>query len=199
MITAIDWGPVGVWAGAIATALAVTVALLSSLGLFSRYHRARLRVTFEPSQPWCRFVELPDGSTALWARIGVENVGGTTARGCVGRLIGLSTDGAVRTDVDPLQLRWAGVPRSMSFDPVDIRPGQREFLNVLFLRDGSSRWTIDTFTADDFQPGFDTELDADHRHVMQIALYADNADTITCDQPVDAGAQRLFPPERRSG
>jgi hypothetical protein len=72
MIASIDWGPVGVWAGAIATALAVTVALLSSLGLFSRYHRARLRMTFEPTQPWCRFVGLPDGSTALWVRVGVE-------------------------------------------------------------------------------------------------------------------------------
>jgi hypothetical protein len=196
MTTAIDWGPVGVWAGAIATALAVIVALLSSLGLFGRYRRARLRMTFEPTQPWCRFVELPDGSTALWARVGVENVGGTTARGCIGRLIGLSTDGVVRTDVDPLQLRWAGMPRSMSFDPVDIRPGQREFLNVLFLRDGAPRWAIETFTADDFQPGFDTELDVDHPHVLQIALYADNADTITRDQRVDAGAQRLFPRER---
>src|SRR5262249_7961854 len=196
MMVAIEWGPVGVWAGAIATALAVIVALLSSLGLFGRYHRARLRMTFEPNQPWCRFVELPDGSTALWARVGVENVGGTTARGCIGRLIGLSTDGVARTDVDPLQLRWAGMPRSMSFDPVDRRPGQREFLNVLFLRDGSPRWAIETFTADDFQPGFDTELDVDSPHVLQIALYADNADTITRDQRVDAGAEHLFPRER---
>jgi hypothetical protein len=84
----------------------------------------------------------------------------------------------------------------VSFDPVDIRPGQREFLNVLFLRDGSPRWVIETFMADDFQPGFDTELDLDHPHVVQIALYADNADTITRDQPVDAGAQHLFPWER---
>jgi len=196
MITAIEWGPVGVWAGAIATALAVIVALLSSLGLFSRYRRARLRITFEPAQPWCRYVEQPDGSTALWARVGVENVGGTTARGCIGRLIGLSTNGVVRTDVDPLQLRWAGVPRSMSFDPVDIRPGQREFLNVLFRRDGSPRWAIVTFTADDFQPGFETELDVDQPHVLQIALYADNADTVIRDQPVDAGTQRLSPRQR---
>jgi hypothetical protein len=199
VITAIDWGPVGVWAGAIATALAVIVALVSSLGLFGRYHRARLRITFEPAQPWCRFVQQPDGSMALWARVGVENVGGSTARGCIGRLIGLSTDGVVRTDVDPLQLRWAGVPRSMSFEPVDIRPGQREFLNVLFLVDGSSRWTIDTFSSEDFQPGFDTELDVDHPHVVQIALYADNADTITHNQPLDPGAQQLFQHDTGSG
>ena len=55
---------------------------------------------------------------------------------------------------------------------------------------------IETFTADDFQPGFNTELDVHHPHVVQIALYADNADTITRDQPVDAGAQHLFPRER---
>jgi hypothetical protein len=84
----------------------------------------------------------------------------------------------------------------VSFDPVDIRPGQREFLNVLLLPDGSPRWAIETFIADDSQPGFDTELDADHPHVVQTALYADNADTITRDRSVDAGARHLFPRDR---
>jgi len=49
-------------------------------------------------------------------------------------LPGSTTDGRARTDLDPVQLRWAGVPRSRAFDAIDIRPGQREFLNVLVLR-----------------------------------------------------------------
>jgi hypothetical protein len=133
----------------------------------------------------------------LWARVGVENIGGSTARGCIGRLIALSTDGIARTDVDPLQLRWAGVPGSMSFNPIDIRPGQRDFLNVLFLRKGSSRWEIDTFTADDFQPGFNTKLVVDHGHVVEVALFADNADTVTRSLPVEIDAQWVFARTKR--
>jgi hypothetical protein len=145
-VLAVDWGPVGVWAGAIATAFAVIVALLSSLGLFNRYRRARLVITFEPTQPWCRLVELPNGGT----------------------------------DVDPVQPRWAGVPRSISFEPIDIRPGQREYPNVLF------------------QPGFTTQLDINQPHRVRIALFADNTDTIERELPVDVDADRSFDHATRS-
>jgi hypothetical protein len=170
---------VAVWASAIATVLVVLVALLTSLGAFGRLRAPRLRVTFEPIEPWCRTVDYPPDNEVLWVRVGVENVGPTTARGCIGRLTGLRTDNVTRTDIDPIQLRWAGVPRSISFNPVDLRQGQREFLNVLFQRQTSSRWTIDTFVADDFSPGFSTELDANQRHVVDVTLFADNARTTT--------------------
>jgi hypothetical protein len=67
----------------------------------------------------------------------------------------------------------------MSFDPVDLRPGQREYLNVMYQRAASPRWTIDTFAADDFDPGFSTELDATQQHVVHVTMFADNAATIT--------------------
>jgi hypothetical protein len=191
---AIEWGPAAVWASAVATVLAVLVALLSSLGAFGRFRAPRLRVTFEPIAPWCRTVAQAPDKEILWVRIGVENAGSTTARGCLGRLTGLRSDDVTRTDIDPIQLRWAGVPRSMSFDPVDLRQGQREFLNVLFRRTASSGWTIDTFVADDFSPGFSTELDANQKHVVNVTLFADNARTITRSLEID---DTLRSPQRR--
>ena len=103
---------------------------------------------------------------------------GRSARGCIGRLIGLTTDGVRRRDVDPLQLRWAGLPLSRSFEPIDLRRDQREYLNVLLLCAGT-RWRIVTFEDEDFDPGFDVELTPDHEHVLQIAVFADNAVTQT--------------------
>ena len=84
----------------------------------------------------------------------------------------------MRTDVDPVQLRWAGVPRSRSFEPVDIRRGQREFLNVVYLVEGR-RWRIDTYAEPDFHPGFTTDLPSDSEHVVDVAVFADNAATGT--------------------
>jgi hypothetical protein len=120
-------------------------------------------------------------------RVGVENVGRQPARGCVGRLTGIVTDGVPRADIDPIQLRWAGMPRSRSFDPIDIRRGQREFLNVLSLRKGS-RWQIVTFEDPDFDPGFTTEIAADRSHLLELAVFADNADTATRSLAVKVGA-----------
>jgi hypothetical protein len=75
-----------------------------------------------------------------------------SARGCVGRLINVTTEVEVQADVDPVQLRWAGLPRSRAFDSVDLRREQREYLNVLYLRDGDA-WRLVTFEDPDFDQG----------------------------------------------
>jgi len=186
-VKAVDWGPVGVWVGATATFLAALVALLASVRGFDRFRSARLRVTFQQQEPWCRRGDRSDGGHVLWVRVGVENVGRQPARGCVGRMIGVSTDGVRRADIDPIQLRWAGVPRSRSFDAVDIRRGQREFVNVLCLRERSV-WQIVTFEDDDFDPGFTTELAGDQHHVLQLAVFADNAEGVASALAVDVVA-----------
>lgn len=56
--------------------------------------------------------------------------------------------------------------------------GQCEYLNVLCLLDGS-RWHLVTFEDPDFDPGFATELPASVCHVLQIAVFADNFNTLT--------------------
>jgi hypothetical protein len=42
------------WAGAIATFLAASVALLVAAGVFDSLRGPRLRLTFERAEPWCR-------------------------------------------------------------------------------------------------------------------------------------------------
>jgi hypothetical protein len=105
----------------------------------------------------------------------VANVGRSLAHGCVGRITALATDGRTRADLDPVQLGWAGVPLSRAFDAMDIRPGQREFLNVLLVRPGES-WRLVTFNDPDFDPGFTLDLAAGHEHVMTLAVFADDVD-----------------------
>ena len=177
---AVEWGPVSAWVAAVATILATIVALLVAFHITDRVRGPRLRFTFEQSEPWCRRGALSDGRQVFWVRIGVENVGQESARGCVGRLIGLTTDGLTRADVDPLQLRWAAVPRSRSFNPVDLRRDQREFLNVLVLNEHEARWRIVTFEDPDFDPGFSTNLEPASEHILRLAVFADNAPTTTC-------------------
>jgi hypothetical protein len=176
------------WFAAVATVVATAVALLVAYRVPDAARAPRLRLTFEPTEPWCRTAGLADGREVYWVRVGVENAGREPARGCVGRLIGLTTDGAERPDVDPLQLRWAGLPRSRAFDPVDLRRDQREFLNVLVLEAGA-RWRLVTFEDPDFDPGFSTELPPDREHVLQVALFADNAATATCSLVARVGAR----------
>lgn len=171
-------GPVGVWVGAGATVLIVIVTALVALGVFDSLRGPRIRLTFEPTEPWCRNGRTGREGAALWVRIGVENVGPGPARGCLARLITVATGGEPRHDVDPVQLRWAGVPRSRAFDPMDIRRDQREFINVIYLSAGS-RWHMVTFEDPDFDPGFVTDLPLDQRHVLQISVFADNARTAT--------------------
>src|SRR5262249_53141621 len=118
-----------------------------------------------------------DGTEVLWIRVGVENVGRRVAEGCVGRLIAVATGDSPRRDIDPVQLRWAGVPRSRSFNPVDLRRGQREYLNVCVRE--TSGWRILTFEDPDFDPGFTTLLDFGERHVLHVALFSGNAETRT--------------------
>jgi hypothetical protein len=50
----VEWGPVGTWAGAIATVLVVITTALVALGYFDGFRGPRLRLTFVATEPWCR-------------------------------------------------------------------------------------------------------------------------------------------------
>jgi hypothetical protein len=173
-LVAIEMGSLGVWVGGIATFSAALIALLGSLGRFERVRAPRLELTFDQAEPWCR----TDADGVVWLRVALRNVGHRPARGCVGRLTAVSTDGRARHDIDPVRLRWAGVPRAWSFELVDVRRGQREFLNVLCLCPGRD-WRIVTFDEPDFNPGFSTELAAGLRHRLQVSVFADDAETVS--------------------
>jgi hypothetical protein len=100
MITrGVEWGPVGTWAGAIATVLVVITTALVALGYFDGFRGPRLRLTFEATEPWCRQGKTEGDGTALWVRVGVENLGAGPARGCLGRLISVTTNGELRPEI----------------------------------------------------------------------------------------------------
>jgi hypothetical protein len=179
-----DWGTVAAWAGGIATFLAALVALTGAAGVFRWFRAPRLRITFEHTQPWCR----TEAHGELWVRVAVANVGRSLAHGCVGRITALATDGRTRADLDPVQLRWAGVPLSRAFDPMDIRPGQREFLNVLRVRPGEP-WRLVTFDDSDFDPGFPLDLAPGYEHVMTLGVFSDGY----ADAPMSSLAAEMTP------
>jgi hypothetical protein len=189
---AIEWGPVGLWVSAALTFLALAVTALVALGFFDYLRGPRIRITFAPTEPWCRKGDREDGSSGLWVRVGVENQGRTAARGCVGRLLTVSTDGHVRQDVDPVQLRWAGVPRSRAFDALDLGRGQREYLNVLYLPHAAD-WHLVTFQDPDFDPGFATDLPLEGRHAIQLSVFSSNADTTTGSLTAEAHPSEAEP------
>jgi hypothetical protein len=177
-ITGLTWGPLGAWVGAFTTLLIVATTILVSIGYFDRFRGPQISLTFEAREPWVRHGKTEEAGRAFWVRVGVENRGTGPARGCVGRLITVQTEGEPRHDVDPVQLRWAGVPLSRAFDPIDLRRDQREFMDVLCLVTGA-RWRVVTFQDPDFDPGFSTYLPLDVQHVVQISIFADNAHTVT--------------------
>jgi hypothetical protein len=110
---------VAAWAGGIATFLAALVALLGAVGVFSSFRASQLRITSEHAQPWCR----TEADGELWVRVAVENVGRRPVRDCVGRITALATNGRTRADLDPVQLRWAGVPLSRALTRWTSGPG----------------------------------------------------------------------------
>ena len=183
---AVDWGPVAAWAGTGATVCIAIVTALVALGYLSPTRRPRLAVTYQPTEPWVRHNDV--GGGVLWVRVGVENHGPprtAPARGCVGRIIAVRTNGAVRHDVDAVQLRWASVPGLRAFDPMDIRNGQREFLDVVAVRDGRM-WHIITFDEPDWHPGYVLDLPMDDRHELDVVVFSDNAATVSACLVLDA-------------
>ena len=173
---AIDWGPLSSWVAAGATLLAVAVALLGwRLGDFLR--QPRLKITFEHAAPFCRETALTNGRQAYWVRVRVENTGVNPARACVGKLSKVYTNGRLRDDIDPLQLRWCGVPDHRGFEPIHLASGQHEFLNVFRIVQGERQMRIETDPH--LAPGFPTALETNDEHCVEISVVADNADPKT--------------------
>jgi hypothetical protein len=108
IIGGVEWGPVG-----------------TLLGHFDSFRGRRIRLTFEAIEPWCRRGETEGEGTALSVRIGVEKWEEVRHGAALG-LISVVTDGRQCRDVDPVQWRWAGVPRSRAFDRMDLMPSRTE-------------------------------------------------------------------------
>ncbi len=179
------WGPVSAWVAAAATFLAAAVALFG-FRIWDLWQKPVLDISFARREPWCRPTQLNDGTNAYWVRVKVENKGRGSARGCVGRVIGFKTNGKDRDDRDPMQLRWAGVPDAHGFEPIDLRPEQAEYLNILRRTESSPEASIETFP--DYAPGHGTTVELDRVQELLIGIFSDNAASVTVELGVSQDA-----------
>jgi hypothetical protein len=176
LLSTVDWDLV---TGAIAagvTFLAVVVALFG-WRLNEWFRRPRLSITFEYASPWCRRTILKGLKPGYWVRLRVRNDGTDPARSCIGKVTGVRTNGEVRHNIVPMQLRWCGVPDHRGFDPIHLAKNQDEFLNVLRLEGAEDIIHFETFQ-ENFAPGHCTCLDPLDTHQVEIAVVADNADPV---------------------
>ena len=168
------------WVAAGATIGAAVVALIVALGFFQWLRRPQLKITFEPIEPWCRTTNvvrnLAAGGTETkegrWVRVRVENKGSQPARACLGKLTQVKTDGEPRADLDPMQLRWAGVPDDKGFEAISLRRGQHEYLNLFLVLEEAD---VEVVTFSNFAAGFRTQLERNRSHWVQVDIFAENA------------------------
>lgn len=169
----LDWGPVSSWVVAVVTFLAVAFALYSQWGR-ERLRQPRLDITFDRAEPFCREAPLTDGRQSYWVRVKVQNRGKDPARKCVGKLSKAYTRDRFRADRDPMQLRWCGVPNHRGFEPIHLARTQHEFLNVFKIVQGDPHLQI--VTDPDLVPGFGTFLEEGSEHLVEVSVFADNAE-----------------------
>lgn len=167
----VDWGPVSAWVAAGVTFLAVLVAF----GVRDWLKRPRLKITFQDAEPHCRFTDLTIGRKGYWVRVRVENTGINPARACVGTATEVRTADELRSDIDPMRLRWCGVEDALGFQPIHLAKGQYEYLDVFRIVQGDRRLWFETFPPDRYAPGHDTFLAPDKSHRVCVSVVSDNA------------------------
>lgn len=167
----VAWESVVSGVGAFAAAIA---ALFISLVL-PWLRRPKLSAKFANEEPFRRTTQLVSGQAAYWVRILVTNEGATAARLCTGR-IGRVFD-ASGASIDPMQLRWCGLPDARGFEPISLARGQGELLDIFRLVDGDSRLFFETFP--DYAPGHPTWLVAGATHEVEIVVTSENANPIS--------------------
>jgi len=171
----VDWQLVTAAVAAAATFAAVLVALLG-WRLNDWLRKPRLAISFEKGPPWCRWTTLASKRRAYWVRLQVRNNGVNPARACVGKVTRVNAATGLSDDIDPLQLRWCGVPDRIGFDPIHLAKNQDEFLNVFRIAERDAFMGFETFPPEDFAPGHPTYLPSGAEHQVEISVFADNAD-----------------------
>ncbi len=158
--------------------LGIVLAALFGPQFWTWGHRPILTLAHQSLEPFVRVTTLEDGRHCQWVRVRVENVGRSPARGCLGIVASVATEGRTRPDIDPLQVRWAGVPRARGFEPITLSRGEAAYLNVVMSRDGEHAMEFDTFN-EDFDPGFPTCLSSSASHEVRVTVSSDTADPVS--------------------
>ena len=162
------------WLGPAATFSAVLVALFGPQW-WGWWRQPKLTLEFEPGEPCVRTTELTNGVLTEWTRVRVRNTGRTSAQRCVPMLVRVASNGAERKDIDPIQLRWAGIPRSRGFDPVNLARGDFAYFNVLRQQENEKVARFESFDYPDLDTGFLTVLPLSDSHKLTVTVTSDTA------------------------
>jgi hypothetical protein len=159
---------------AAATTLLATLAALFGWRFMDWYRRPKLALSFMSREPYCRFTILTNNARAYWIRIRVQNAGRSAANGCIAKVAEVIGKDGTRRDIDPLQVRWCGVPRPRGFEVITLAKKQFEFFNVVKVVEGSELLQFETFP--DSDPGHETTLRPRISHLVRVVVAAGNAD-----------------------
>jgi hypothetical protein len=90
-------------------------------------------------------------------------------------LVNIETNGCARMDIDPLQLRWAGIPRCRGFDPLNLAPGDFAYFNVVRQQENEHVARFESFDYPDLDTGFLTALRLNESHRLTVTVTSDTA------------------------
>ena len=151
-------------------------------------NRPKFSVTFDNTEPYCRQTRIEvrrdannivtKWANAYWIRLRVTNSGKSVAKRCVGKLVKvMKQSGEELAEYDPVALHWVGTdPNEVPLRPVDLNRGEFEYLDIIYTRDDVSS---KAFICRDIVPrGIPLFLDPGE-YILQITIYADNADPET--------------------
>ncbi|MFC1972489.1 response regulator transcription factor [Chloroflexota bacterium] len=116
----------------------------------------------------------PKGISSYWLRLRIANCGKSVAKRCVGKLTRITDDsGNDVTDYDPVSLLWVGTKlEEIPLSPIDLNPGDYEYLNVFHTQEDMSN---DAIICRDILPRGTIVSLKPGRYILSITIYGDNA------------------------
>jgi hypothetical protein len=151
-------------------------------------NRPKFYVTFDNTEPYCRQTEIEVSkdlsgfvtkrTTAYWIRLRVTNSGKSVAKRCIGKLVKvMKQSGEELAEYDPFSLHWVGTdPDEIPLKPVDLNRGEYEYLDLIYTSADAPK---KAFIYTDHVPrGIPTFINPGE-YILQVTIYADNADPET--------------------
>ena len=151
-------------------------------------NRPKFSVNFENIEPYCRQADIEasrdiNGSViklakSYWIRLRVTNSGKSVAVRCIGKLAKvMKHSGEELPQYDPVALHWVGTdPNGVPLRPVDLNRGEYEYLDIIHTRNDIPDKAF--ICRDNVPRGIPSFLDPGE-YILQITIYADNADPET--------------------
>jgi hypothetical protein len=108
---------------------------------------------------------------ARWIRVEIESSGRSTAHGCTVKLTVLNDSEERHPGRDATRLRWSSTPKEQWFRPLPLPPKDRQFVDVVYVKQSDEVATIPTEINDG---GFATAF-LPGRYLIRITAFSDDA------------------------